>query len=164
MYSDHVIGEAEHVRWAQAALTRADRRYWIILMDEHPVGLANLARIDIVNRRCDWAYYLGETETRGKGVGACVEYMVLREVFGPMGLNKLTCEVFAENESVVRLHESFGFAREANFREHVWKGGRFRNVWGMGMLAADWARARRGVEDRLRERGVDPAALEIRVA
>jgi UDP-4-amino-4,6-dideoxy-N-acetyl-beta-L-altrosamine N-acetyltransferase len=161
MYSDHLIGPDEHARWLKAALGAADRRYWIIEDEGKPVGFANLTAIDRVSRRCDWAYYLGDPATRGRGIGACVEYMVLNHVFGPLGLNKLWCEVFVDNEAVWRMHESFGFTREALFRDHVWKEGRFRDVIGLGILARDWASARPACEARLRERGRDPRSLAI---
>jgi UDP-4-amino-4,6-dideoxy-N-acetyl-beta-L-altrosamine N-acetyltransferase len=164
MYTDQEVGETEHAAWLDAALGAQDRRYWIILLEERSVGLANLVRIDRVNRRCDWAYYLGATDTRGRGVGACVEYLVANEVFGPMGLNKLTCEVFVANDAVWRLHESFGFVREAHYRDHIFKGGRFHDVYGLGLLAADWAQRVDGVEERLAERGHAPDALSIRTA
>lgn len=168
MYTDHLVGADEHARWLAGVLAKlwpeGDRRYWIILLDERPVGLANLVRIDAVNRRCDWAFYLGETDTRGRGVGACVEYLVLREVFGPMALNKLCCEVLVENEAVWTLHEGFGFRREAHYRDHVWKDGRFHDVFGLAMLAADWAETRGGIEARLVAKGHDLAALAVRDA
>ena len=164
MYTDHDVGEAEHAAWLTTALRADDRRYWIILQDERPVGLANLVRIDRVNRRCDWAYYLGETDTRGQGVGACVEYLVADEVFGPMRLNKLACEVFVANEAVWRLHESFGFVREAHYRDHIWKGARFHDVYGLALLAVDWAERRAEVEARLAARGHTPDTLIIRAA
>jgi UDP-4-amino-4,6-dideoxy-N-acetyl-beta-L-altrosamine N-acetyltransferase len=161
MYSDHLIGQAEHDRWFAQALAAPDRRYWIIERDGQGVGLANLTRIDLVNRKCDWAYYLGETSTRGQGIGAGVEYIVLQYVFGPLGLNKLCCEVFLDNEAVWKLHESFGFTREALFRDHVLKDGAFRDVVGLAILARDWAAARPACEARLRDKGRDPATLRI---
>jgi len=159
MYSDHQIGQAEHDRWFSAALTAADRRYWIIEMDGEPVGLANLARIDPANRRCEWAYYLGEASTRGGGLGSQIEYIVLRHVFETLGLNKLWCEVLLDNEGVWKLHESFGFVREALYRQHVFKDGRFQDVVGLGMLSSDWAAAKPAIEARLRDKGNDPDAL-----
>jgi len=159
MYTDHKISQAEHDRWLAAALTAEDRRYWIIELDGEPVGLANLAKIDPIIRRCDWAYYLAEPSTRGRGVGAQVEYIVLRHVFETLGFHKLWCEVLLENEAVWKLHESFGFKREACYREHVCKGGRFQDVVGLGMLRADWEAARPAIEARLREKDVDPAEL-----
>ncbi|HEY2661319.1 MAG TPA: UDP-4-amino-4,6-dideoxy-N-acetyl-beta-L-altrosamine N-acetyltransferase, partial [Caulobacteraceae bacterium] len=93
MYTDHLISPEEHARWLTAGLAACDRRYWMIEDDGAPVGLANVINIDPVRRRCEWAYYLGEASVRGRGVGAAVELLVLDHVFGPLGLNKLWCEV-----------------------------------------------------------------------
>ena len=149
MYGDHVIGEAEHALWLDAALTREDRRYWIVELDGAPVGLANLARIDLAASRCDWAFYLASQAVRGRGVGAAVEYLVLRHVFETLELNKLWCEVLADNTAVVRLHERFGFTREALFRDHVRKGGMLRDVVGMGLLRREWSAAKAAAERSL---------------
>jgi UDP-4-amino-4,6-dideoxy-N-acetyl-beta-L-altrosamine N-acetyltransferase len=159
MYADHMISQAEHDRWFEGALQAEDRRYWIIEADGEPVGLANLARIDRGSRRCEWAYYLGEPSTRGKGLGSRIEYVVLRYVFETLGFNKLWCEVLLENEAVWKLHQSFGFVREALLREHVFKGGRFQDAVGLGMLKRDWEAARPAIEARLREKGVAPEDL-----
>lgn len=161
MYTDGVISPEAHATWLATALAAEGRRYWIVELDGRGVGLANLVRIDGANRRCDWAYYLADPATRGRGVGACVEYAVIEHVFGQLGLNKLWCEVLIGNEAVWRLHESFGFRREALFRDHVWKGGRFHDVVGLGLLAADWAQARAACAERLRAKGWDPEGLVV---
>ena len=146
MYGDHEIGGAEHARWLDAALSLPDRCYWIVELDDAPVGLANLGRIDPGASRCDWAFYLADPAVRGRGVGAAVEYRVLRHVFETLELNKLWCEVLADNRAVVRLHERFGFTREALFRDHVRKGGVFRDVVGLGMLKREWPAAKTAAE------------------
>jgi len=159
MYGDHLISQVEHDRWFAAIASREDRRYWIIEDDGEPVGLANLARIDRAQRRCEWAYYLGEPSTRGKGLGAAVELIVIRYVFETLGLNKLWCEVLADNVAVIRLHERFGFVREALLRDHVAKGGVFRDVVGLGLLRRDWEAGRPAVEQKLRAAGLFPESL-----
>jgi UDP-4-amino-4,6-dideoxy-N-acetyl-beta-L-altrosamine N-acetyltransferase len=160
MYTDHAISPDEHARWLAAALKAEDRRFWIIELDGAPVGLANLARIDEAASRCEWAFYLADPSTRGRGVGAAVEYLVLGHVFERLGLNKLWCEVLVENEGVWRLHEGFGFTREALYREHVNKGGTFRDVVGLGLLRRDWPEAKARAEERL-GRSFDLSALSI---
>jgi UDP-4-amino-4,6-dideoxy-N-acetyl-beta-L-altrosamine N-acetyltransferase len=161
MYTDHQISPEEHARWFAAAMAAPDRRYWIIELDRQPVGLANLAGIDPARRRSEWAYYLAETSVRGRGVGAAVELVVIDHVFGALGLHKLWCEVLIENEAVWKLHESFGFVREALYRDHVWKAGRFQDVVGLGLLADDWAKARPGCAERLAQKGYDPSNLSL---
>ncbi len=153
MYTDQLIAADDHARWLAAALDDPRRRYWIIEMDGAPVGLANLADIDVMNGRCAWAYYLADPAVRGKSIGAVVELMVLDIVFGEMGLTKLWCEVLHSNTAVWRLHQKFGFTQEALLRDHVRKGGEAHDVVGLGLFAHEWAAARPGMVERLQRQG-----------
>ena len=155
MYSDHPIGRAEHDRWFDAIPGRRDRRYWIIEVNDEPVGLVNLADIDETNRRCAWAYYLASPNVRGLGVGSYVEFWAIEHVFQRLGLNKLWCEVLLSNEAVWKLHETYGFQREALFRDHVIKNGQLVDVVGLGLLARDWPAKRKEMADRLRGKGYE---------
>lgn len=153
MYSDHEIGAEEHARWFAGALTDARRRYWIIEADGAPVGLANLYDIDAASRRCGWAYYLADPNTRGRGIGSFVEYAVLKHVFDEMDFNKLWCEVLASNTAVIALHEKVGFTREAHYRDHVLKAGAYEDVIGLAMRASDWRACAPPLRARLIEKG-----------
>ena len=79
---------------------------------------------------------------------------VIEHVFGDLGLDKLWCEVLVENEAVWKMHEAFGFRREALFRRHAWKSGQPSDVVGLGLLASDWAAVRDESRARLRARGL----------
>ena len=153
MYTDHAISADEHARWLAGALGAHDRHHWIIEDDGAPVGLASVTGIDHARRRCEWAYYLGEASVRGRGVGAAVEFIVIDHVFSALGLHKLWCEVLLDNEAVWRLHESFGFRREAHLRDHVLKAGRYQDVVGLGLLVGDWAQAHEACLARLAAKG-----------
>ncbi len=161
MYSDHQITRAEHERWFDAALADPSRCYWIIEADGAPAGLVNLYDLDARNARCGWAYYLAGEEMRGRGVGAQVEFLVLEQVFVARGLNKLWCEVLAENEAVWRLHLSFGFRQEALYRQHIRKQGRFLDVVGLGLLRDEWLSLRAGSCARLQAKGCAAALLPL---
>jgi len=121
--------------------------------------LANIADLSTGDRKTSWAYYLADPAVRGRGIGAFVEFCVIEHVFGPLGLNKLWCEVLFANEAVWKLHESFGFRREALFRAHVWKHGEPQDVVGLGLLAEDWATQRPISAGRLEAKGFDLTAL-----
>lgn len=155
MYTDAVISADAHARWLAAALADDRRRYWIVEMDGASVGLANLYDIDAGNRRCAWAYYLGDPAVRGRSVGAAVELKVLDIVFGEMGLDKLWCEVLETNAAVVRLHQKFGFKQEAHLRRHIYKQGNALDVIGLGLLAEEWRAARPAMLERLKAQGFD---------
>jgi UDP-4-amino-4,6-dideoxy-N-acetyl-beta-L-altrosamine N-acetyltransferase len=153
MYTDHEITQEEHDRWFAAASKDPSRRYWIVELDGRPVGLANLADISLAHRKATWAYYLADAAVRGRGIGAYVEFLVIEHVFSELKLGKLWCEVLVDNKGVIKLHETFGFQREALFREHVVKGGEPQDVVGLGLLAPDWAAIRETTRERLRKHG-----------
>ncbi|HRD45042.1 MAG TPA: UDP-4-amino-4,6-dideoxy-N-acetyl-beta-L-altrosamine N-acetyltransferase [Caulobacter sp.] len=153
MYSDHRITPDEHDRWFDGIAGDPTRTYWIIEADGLPVGLANIVDINRQHGRCAWAYYLADPAVRGLGVGSFVEYWVLEHVFGVLGLQKLWCEVLETNEAVWRLHERYGFRREALFRRHVVKAGAPTDVVGLGILADEWRARRDEMADRLRAKG-----------
>ena len=118
MYTDHEITEAEHARWFGSMLGSPTHRYWIIELDEVPVGLANLYDVSSVHQRAYWAFYLADPMVRGRGVGGFTERFVLRYVFEELGLHKLCCEVLSSNPAVVAMHEKFGFHIDGTLPQH----------------------------------------------
>jgi UDP-4-amino-4,6-dideoxy-N-acetyl-beta-L-altrosamine N-acetyltransferase len=153
MYTDHVISPEEHARWFAGVAGDPRRAYWIIEADGAPAGLANVYDIDRAHGRAAWAYYLADPAVRGKGVGGYVEFWMIEQAFGPLGLRKLWCEVLASNEAVWRLHQKFGFKEEARLRAHVVKAGQPQDVLGLGLLADEWAQARPAMAERLQRMG-----------
>jgi RimJ/RimL family protein N-acetyltransferase len=63
----------------------------------------------------------------------------LQYVFNELELNKLRCEVFVTNDKVIKMHEKFGFRREAFYREHCVKNNQKLDVVGLAILSSEWA-------------------------
>jgi UDP-4-amino-4,6-dideoxy-N-acetyl-beta-L-altrosamine N-acetyltransferase len=154
MYTGHLIAPEEHSAWFGRALADANRLYWIIQFQEVPVGLANIYDISRQNLRCSWAYYIADETMRGRGIGSMVEFFIIEYAFGFLGLEKLWCEVLADNEAVVKLHERHGFVREALFRDHIQKAGQFIDVVGLGLLKKDWQLLRPMMVQRFADLGL----------
>jgi UDP-4-amino-4,6-dideoxy-N-acetyl-beta-L-altrosamine N-acetyltransferase len=138
MYTDHEISPAEHARWFGEAMSSDTRIYWIIELDGLPVGLANLYDISTRHERAYWAFYLADAAVRGRGVGSATERFVLNHAFSVLGLNKLCCEVLATNESVVRMHQRYGFAIDGTLRGHIRKDDSFVDVVALSILREEW--------------------------
>ncbi len=155
MYSDHQITPAEHDRWFNGLMADENRPYWVIVLNDEPVGLANFANIDSKNRRCSWAYYLASPSVRGLGLGSFVEFWMIEYAFNVLKMDKLWCEVLQSNEAVWKLHLAHGFQQEALFRAHVIKAGAPADVVGLGLLASDWPAYRDAKRDRLLGKGFE---------
>ena len=137
MFTNDPIEWSEHLAWLERVLNSPTSTYWMIEHDDRPVGVANLVDIDLHNSRCAWAYYIGEPETPGP-VGLAVEFEIMAIVFADMGLNKLTSEVLAFNDRVIRLHEHVGFVREGVLRDHIRRADGVFDVVVLSMLREEW--------------------------
>jgi len=138
MYTDKIISKEEQKKWFIKVSTNPSYKYWIIMYQNKPLGVANLYDINHNLLSCYWAFYLGDTSVRGAGIGAKVEYNVLSYVFDILNFNKLRCEVLVSNTPVIKMHEKFGFRREAYYREHCPKNGKFEDAVGLAMLKSEW--------------------------
>jgi UDP-4-amino-4,6-dideoxy-N-acetyl-beta-L-altrosamine N-acetyltransferase len=149
MYTENIITEDQQQNWFKSIRERNDCKYWIIEYDGKKIGLANLTDISQVLQSCYWAFYLGDSSIRGAGIGSKVEYNVLSYVFDTLKLNKLRCEVFVENDKVIKMHEKFGFRREAYYREHIIKENRKLDVVGLAMLQNEWNQLKNEHHERI---------------
>jgi UDP-4-amino-4,6-dideoxy-N-acetyl-beta-L-altrosamine N-acetyltransferase len=154
LYNDHHISTEEHDKWFQGISVDPTRQYWIIRCDEKDVGVVYLYDIDHKNKRCYWAFYVADPDTRGKGIGSFVEYSILKRVFDDLGMENLCAEVLAFNEPVTNMHKSFGFVEEGHFRKHICKSGTMEDIVCVAMLREEWEARKQDIEDRLRKKAL----------
>jgi UDP-4-amino-4,6-dideoxy-N-acetyl-beta-L-altrosamine N-acetyltransferase len=138
MYTSNEITAEQQAAWFAQVENDPTSRYWIIEYNDQKIGLASLTGISKTLSSCYWAFYLGDTNIRGAGLGAKIEFNVLEYVFTELKLNKLRCEVMTFNDKVITMHEKFGFRREAYYRQHVKKDGVWHDVVGLALLKQEW--------------------------
>ena len=137
MYTDHEITTAEHQNWLDQLKKSTTTRVFCILKEANPAGIVSFSGIDEKHKKCDWAFFLDENE-RG-GLGAALEFAAINYVFSTMGLEKLNCEVLESNESVVKMHQKFGFEREGFRRSNIEKDGARIGVHLLGITRSEWS-------------------------
>jgi UDP-4-amino-4,6-dideoxy-N-acetyl-beta-L-altrosamine N-acetyltransferase len=127
--------------WFERMLNSPDERLWAIEAREtrEAIGTVGLVHIDWRSRKAEWGRFLiYPDEYRHGGYGSEVESLILRYFFDHMNMNRLQCEVFAENEHVIGLHKKFGFRQEGLFRQYVFKDGKYRSVAYLALLRQEY--------------------------
>jgi len=138
MYTDPVLTMETQLKWFYSIQDNDSVRYWIIKFDGVKIGLINICDIDYKNKRCSWAYYIGDTSFRGRGIATLLECNIYDYVFDDLNLNKLCCEVFTSNEKVISIHEKFGSVIEGTLKQHIYKNGDFFDIVTMGITRDKW--------------------------
>lgn len=149
MYTNPKITQEQQLAWYKSISTDPTKIFFIISFQEKPLGLCSVTDINFTFKRCSWAFYLGDSSVRGQGIGSKVEYNVLNYVFDELNLNKLNCEVFVSNDKVIKMHEKFGFRREAYFRDHIYKDNQFLDVVGLAMLKEEWEKLKDNMYNKI---------------
>jgi hypothetical protein len=149
MYSSSIISEEDQKKWFEKINQDPTCKYWIVTYKGKKVGVASITNISNLFKSCYWAFYLGDTSIRGAGIGAKIEYNVLEYVFEELKLNKLRCEVIVTNEKVIKMHEKFGFRREAYYREHFFKENNPFDVVGLAMLNNEWKQMKEYLKNKV---------------
>lgn len=138
MYTNPKLTIESQKTWLINISQNQEVLYWMIEFDNVPIGILDICDIDKKNKKCSWAYYIGDTSFRGKGIATSLECNIYDYVFDTLGLNKLCCEVFEQNDRVVKMHQKFGTEIEGLLREHIIKGEEKYNVVTMGVLKYKW--------------------------
>lgn len=149
MYNESYITEEEHQNWFEKIKDSSNSIYWIIEYNNKKLGLASITGIDNTLQSCYWAFYLGDTSVRGGGIGAKIEYNVIEYVFSILNLNKLRCEVFTSNDRVIKMHEKYGFRREAYYREHCIKGNEKLDAVGLALIQSEWQQIKGTIKEKI---------------
>lgn len=104
------------------------------------IGTVSIYHIDWRSRKAEWGRLLiGDPDWRSGGIGSEIEAMILEYCFDHLNLNKLYCEVLAENKNVISLHKKFGFKEDGILREHAYKKGYYHDVITMSMLKTEYS-------------------------
>jgi UDP-4-amino-4,6-dideoxy-N-acetyl-beta-L-altrosamine N-acetyltransferase len=137
MYTDHIIGSDEHLRWLNHLKTD-DKQIVFAVLDEQsaPLGVISVNAFDRKNKKSDWAYYL-TSNARG-GLGSALEYSFINFVFGSLNIQKLNCEVISGNDAVIKLHKKFLFQEEGVRRSNIIKDGKRIDVHFLGLTKDEW--------------------------
>lgn len=150
MYTDHVISREEHDDWFSAVLVDASRKYWVIELDDAPVGVVNLTGLAVDDTSCSFGIYIGESHARGSGAGLAGLFAALRYAFRICGVARVDAEVLKANDKGLSLYERLGL-RDIGAVEGL---GRQVDARRMSITGEEWRDLQQTLEADVRARGL----------
>jgi ribosomal-protein-alanine N-acetyltransferase len=98
------------------------------------VGVISLQDIQWVDRWAELAIVLGERKVMGKGYSKEAGELLLRHAFLEVGLNRIQCGTFADNEPMIKLAKHLGMKEEGRRRLMMFRNGTYHDVLEYGVL------------------------------
>lgn len=112
MINQEVIPVDTHLNWFRKQLDDNTKKLFSI---NHELKLRGLISLDL--KKISWAFYISNDSLRG--LGAVAEYIFLNKLFANLKFEKVFCEVFVYNTSVLKLHKKFGFKEISSKKIYV---------------------------------------------
>ena len=110
MYNQNEIPFESHMEWISGLKNRSDCKYFLVFLDEDPVGVVDF--IDITENSCEFGFYLFESYLRS-GYGIILEKYSIDYIFENLGLELLNIAVLESNKNVYKNHmKYFGFVKD----------------------------------------------------
>lgn len=112
MINQEIIPLNTHRNWFKKQLEDNTKKLFSI---NHELKLRGLISLDL--KKISWAFYISNESLRG--LGAVAEYIFLNKLFTNLKFERIFCEVFDYNGSVIKLHEKFGFKKVSSKKLYV---------------------------------------------
>jgi len=96
----------EHFHFIESLKTKNDRQYYMVKIEEDPIGVIDFTQIDR-EKSCAHIGLYTKPSTRGKG--KILMRKILEHGYNVLGLEKLIAEVYDTNEKAINLYRHFGF-------------------------------------------------------
>lgn len=142
MYTDNEISSDEQVKWFNNIKTNNATRYWIIKYNNLKIGVVNLANINFFEKKCDWAFYIGDKDYIGVGIGFLIEFKFIEFIFNTFEIDFLKCEVKTGNFEVLNMHKKFGFLEDITSKKTIMKNGNYLEVTMLKLSKIEWQKLR----------------------
>jgi ribosomal-protein-serine acetyltransferase len=100
-------------------------------------GVIGTAKLDMLNRKGEIGYWLGQS-FQGQGIMTAACRVIVRHMFGEMDLNRVEIQCAVGNDKSCAVAQRLGFAEEGPAREAQLLHGRYRDLRRFAMLKRDW--------------------------
>ena len=134
MLSQHIITKEEHLNWIESLKNRNDWKFWVVFVDEVPIGSVYLQNIDYTKLTSEWGFYIGEDDYLGKGLGKYILFKFLKMFFEEMNFNILFTKVISSNIAALNIYKKFRFKMINDFFDNQ------RKVVLLKFTQKDWSK------------------------
>jgi UDP-4-amino-4,6-dideoxy-N-acetyl-beta-L-altrosamine N-acetyltransferase len=136
MFTDVDYNMDKHKKWFEKISGSSKDKYWVIKVNNHPIGSIYLSDIDYQNKKTYWGFYIGDTSYRSYG-GFVLPHLY-DYVFYKMKFNKILAEVMDGNKDVVDLSLFYSSRLVGTYKNHIFKKKKFHDVHVLEMLKDTW--------------------------
>lgn len=118
-------------------------------LDGTVIGKCGTVHIDWKNACTTIWVFIGKDENRGKGYGTEALSLFVNFIFQEMNINRVQLLVFDFNARAIASYEKIGFVVEGEYRQEIFRHGKYNGVYQMSILKREFDAAKGGDADAI---------------
>jgi UDP-4-amino-4,6-dideoxy-N-acetyl-beta-L-altrosamine N-acetyltransferase len=124
------ISLEEHKKWLETEVNTGLVHQFIICMSDSgkPVGSVYLQHFDEENHKAESGIFIGDADSKGKGIGTEAITLLKKYAFETLKLHKISARVLAYNTASVKMHEKAGYKIEAHLKDELLINGKYEDL------------------------------------
>lgn len=133
------VSKYQQEKWYENNIQNLNNlRFIIESKNGEKLGLTTLTNIDWKNRKATQGIKIFSQKNRNAGYGQDSVMAMLRYTFDELHLNRIEISCLEENIPSVKMHKKCGWVVEGNYREYIYKNGKYHNLLIGGILKSDY--------------------------
>ncbi|UCD23459.1 MAG: GNAT family N-acetyltransferase, partial [Gemmatimonadota bacterium] len=116
-----------------------ERHAYAIVVDDVPVGYAQISDIDSTNRKCSVGVVIGDKQYWSRGIGTKAARAITGIAFGDLGMHRALAVASERNPASIRCFERAGYTEEGRLRHANYRNGEFLDLVLLSALEHEWA-------------------------
>ena len=144
MITQEPILQKQHFQWISSLKGRKDAFYFMVYLDDLPIGVVNIYHLDPRDKSAMWGYYMGD---EGIIYAALVEKELLEFFFNKLNFEIIYSIVLKNNESVYKNHKKYFSFKDDDFVFQKLKSP--KEGYGISLKKSDWLKREIVFEQKL---------------
>jgi UDP-4-amino-4,6-dideoxy-N-acetyl-beta-L-altrosamine N-acetyltransferase len=141
MLNGHIIGDDEHKKWILSMLNDNSSDWLIVEYNQKPVGVIYITNINKSNSTCTWGMYVDDS-VMGTVIGVLMELIAIDRMVYDFNIRKIWGETLELNSRLLAMHKKFGFEVEGVYKDHVFRCGKYIDVYRISLFGKKWKKHR----------------------
>jgi RimJ/RimL family protein N-acetyltransferase len=140
MPSPHTPKDARQWIRKTISMARDDSGYYLgiaLASSDEIIGVIGLRNIKLADKKAELTYWLGRRFWK-KGLMSEAVPLMLKFAFRDLKLNRVHALVHERNTGSIKVLEKAGFTKEAVYRKASFKGRRWNDIYGFGILKEEF--------------------------
>jgi len=110
----------------------------VVKESDQLIGNIGMHGISIINRYASIGIFIGDKNCWSKGYGTEALKLMQKYGFDHLNLHRIYLTVISYNTRAIKAYEKAGFVREGVHREHIYRFGKYHDLYIMSILENEW--------------------------